>query len=441
MKKLIVIAAPSMVLIALLFSFISEKQPRLAQQSQTLQLPQPLPEVHFPDVSQQQLVSSIESYFNKALDRGQIVGASVAIVKCDSIIYVGGFGNRNARVKDTVNAATVFRIGSVSKGFAGILAGIHVEEGLINWQDKVVDHIPNFKLASTTKTRKVTLSHILSHTTGLPYHSFTNLIEDGLPLTTIAGRFNEVVPLQKVGTVYNYQNAVFALSGKIIEQATGKPLREVIKNRIFDPLQMTTASASYEALQQSDNVALPHQRIRRGWRPVAINKKYYNAIAAGGINASAIDMGKWMKFLLGNNPDVLMPGIMDQVFSPIIQVGGRRNYYQRWPGYSKSFYGLGWRVHTFTDSETGEPSTVVHHGGGVNNYRSEIAIYPNEDLGICVLFNSPNKMAKDCIPKIHKMIQDAMELPKYDYSKAPLIALQYPGNHYFTIKAPFLSVR
>ncbi len=429
MKKLLAIATPSMLLFALLLSFVSAKQPEekqqtIAKQVNHVQFPQPQPpEVHFTDLYKKRLEDAIQEYFNKAVDKNQIVGASVSIVKCDSIIYSGGFGNKNAALKDTVNDNTIFRIGSVSKGFAGILTGIHVQDGLINWQDKIIDHIPNFRLANKTQAQKVTLSHVLSHTSGLPYHSFTNLVEDGLSLTTIAGRFNEVLPLQEPGNFYNYQNAIFALSGEVIERVTGKSIKEVIQDRIFSPLQMETASASYEALEQSDNVAMPHQRIRRGWRPTRINKKYYNAVAAGGINASAIDMGKWMKFLLGNNPEVLMSGAMQEVFNPIVQVGGRRNYYQRWPGYKASFYGLGWRVHEFKDIETDEVNKVIHHGGGVNNYRSEIAIYPNEDLGICVLFNSPNKMAKDCIPKIREIIKEALDFDHKNYVAESLVIL------------------
>ncbi len=424
MKKLFLIPIPFILLFALLYALVPVKQPKVNLQASIVELPKPQPpEVHFSDRYKQRLATAVQEYFADALKKHEIVGASVAIVKCDSIIYAEGFGNKNASLKDTVDAKTVFRIGSVSKGFAGILTGIHVEEGLINWEDRIIDHIPNFKLASKINTNKITLSHVLSHTTGLPYHSFTNLIEDGLSLTTIAGRFNEVLPLQNPGNFYNYQNAVFALSGEIIERITNKPLKEVIQERIFNPLQMETASASYEALQQYDNVAMPHKRVRYGWSPMNINKKYYNAVAAGGINASAIDMGKWMKFLLGNNPSVLMPSTMDEVFSPIVQVGGRRSYYQRWPGYKASFYGLGWRVHEFEDFESGKVNKVIHHGGGVNNYRSEIAIYPNEDLGICILFNSPNKMAKDCIPKIHKIIQEIMAMPDYEFAQESLVSL------------------
>lgn len=415
-----------MLILALLFSYASANQSKETKPSQALLVSQPAPpEIYVQDIQKQKLIDAIQIYFNQALKDNEIVGASISIVKCDSIIYSEGFGHRNAKLKDTVNAETVFRIGSVSKGFAGILTGIHVQEGLINWEDKIIDHIPNFRLASKTTTNEVTLSNVLSHTAGLPYHSFTNLVEDGLDLTTIAGKFNEVLPIQEPGSVYNYQNAIFALSGEIMERVTGKTMKEIMKHRIFDPLQMHTASASYEALQACDNVAMPHQRKRRGWKTLPINKKYYNAVAAGGVNASAKDMGKWMKFLLGNNPDVLMPATIQDVFNPKIQVGGRRSYYQRWPGYESSYYGMGWRIHKFND-ETGELNTVIHHGGSVNNYRSEIAIYPNEDLGICVLFNSPNAMAKDCIPKIHEIIQNILNSSDHkvpEYIQESLVSL------------------
>ncbi|AXT61302.1 class A beta-lactamase-related serine hydrolase [Aquimarina sp. AD10] len=426
MKKYLAIVTPSMLLVVLLFSFISAKQPEHVkiEHAKKVQFPQPeSAEAYFPDIHKRRLTDAIKKYFDKAVKNKQIVGASVAIVKCDSIIYSGGFGHRNIALKNKVNSETVFRIGSVSKGFAGILAGIHVEDGLINWEDRIVDHIPSFKLANKTNTDQVTISNVLSHTSGLPYHSFTNLVEDGLSLSTIAGRFNEVLPLDKPGSIYNYQNAVFALSGEIIERKTGKLLKDIIQERIFNPLQMETASASYEALQESDNVALPHQKVRYGWRSKPINKKYYNAVAAGGVNASARDMGKWMKFLLGNNPEVLMPKVIEDVFTPVVQVGGRRNYYQRWPGYKASFYGMGWRIHEFKDDNTKGINKVIHHGGGVNNYRSEIALFPNEDLGICVLFNSPNKLAKNCIPELHKIIEEVLNIPTKEVFKTSLVAL------------------
>ncbi|MFD2563973.1 serine hydrolase domain-containing protein [Aquimarina rubra] len=417
MKKRFIIAPSMLFLIALLFPLIS------ANKIQAPELSKPLPKVQastdffknpISDMQKELLVEAIESYFDKALKQHKIVGAGVGIVKCDSVIYLGGFGKRNASLNDTINEETIFRIGSVSKGFAGVLSGMYVEEGLLNWEDKVNQYVPSFQLASKKWTDSVTLSHILSHSSGLPYHSFTNLVEDGVDLNTIAGQFRSIPTIDKPGKIYSYQNAVFALSGEMIEKVTGKSYGEAIAEKIFKPLKMTTASTDYNSLKESSNVAMPHRKYGRRWKSLKINQKYYNAIPAGGVNASVTDMAKWMRFLLGHNPNVMSADGLKNVFNPVINLPGRSKYYQRWEGHQGSHYAHGWRIHDFKDRNTGESNRMIHHGGHVNSYRSEIAIFPQEDLGITILFNSPTKLARTVIPDLHKIVKQVMEMPEQE---------------------------
>jgi beta-lactamase class C len=77
-------------------------------------------------------------------------------------------------------------------------------------------------------------------------------------------------------------------------------------------------------------------------------------------------------------------------------------YYQRWPGHLSSYYGFGWRIHKFKENST--LKTMVHHGGSVNSYRNEIAVYPDDDLGICVLLNSNSKISQTVIPDLYKIV-------------------------------------
>lgn len=410
MKKLLIIAIPMAVIIFVLFSFSRNESGTLKKSpvNKTVVKISNIESSEEMSAKLQLLEHKINAYFKQGISDKDLVGAAVAIVKCDSIIYTGGFGDRSSGSQNSIDSKTIFRIGSLSKGFAGILTGIHVQEGLLNWEDKVKDYVPNFQMSNEQITNEVTLSHVLSHTTGLPYHSFTNLVEAGVPLSKIAGRFKEVYPIYHPGKIYSYQNAVFALSGKIIEQVTSHALAEVIHEKIFDPLHMNTASASFEALKDADNIAVPHRKSRGRWKPVKLNHKYYQAISAGGVNASVTDMAKWMKFLLGSNPEVLHPKMINRVFNPVIEIGGRSKYYQRWKGHLKSYYALGWRVHTFKEKASEKPKIMVHHGGSVNNYRSEIAIFPEEDLGICILFNSPTSYAKEAIPKISEIYAEVM---------------------------------
>jgi len=305
----------------------------------------------------------------------------------------------------------VFRLGSISKGFAGVLSANFKSEGQLDWQDKVSDFVPGFKLGDKNNTDKITLANILSHTAGTPYHSFTDLIEAGLPLTDIAKRFSTVKPISKPGSAYSYQNAMFALSSEIMRKATGVEMTTSLNKKFFKPLGMCNTSMDRETLVHSTNIAMPHVKSKYGFRTIRLNNNYFNAVAAGGISSSAKDMGKWMRFLLGHNPEIMNSSALHEVFNPYIEIRGGSKYYQHWPGHVSSYYGFGWRIHKFLEDK--EEKVVWHHGGSVNDYRNEIALYPEADLGICVLLNSNSKLAKTVIPDLYKIVNDIYSQPSH----------------------------
>lgn len=356
------------------------------------------------EIRKQKLRLALEDYFEKAIANGQMVGAGVSIVKGDSIVISEGFGKRNVNKSEPVNGETIFRLGSLSKGFAGVLMADLADEGTFDFDDKVVDYIPEFQFGSIENTQKVRLSHILSHTAGTPYHSFTNLVEAGLSMQSIAARFKEVKPNNFPGMQYSYQNAMFALSQEVVRKSTGKDTKTLLRNRFFRPLGMHTVSMNHIDLMKQENIAIPHHKKRRGWRIIPLRNRYYNAVAAGGINASSLDMAKWMRFLLGHNPEVMQSSVLNEVFEPFISINNNRKYYQRWPGHVQSSYGFGWRVHEFQREGSSKTTTVWHHGGSVNSFRNEIALFPDSDLGICVLLNSNSKLAKTVIPDLRQIV-------------------------------------
>ncbi|MBD0832768.1 serine hydrolase domain-containing protein [Aestuariibaculum sediminum] len=360
---------------------------------------------------QADLQNAVSNYFQKAIAKGDIIGAGVSIVKGDSIVISEGFGKKHAKHNDDVDNETIFRLGSLSKGFAGILAASFEDEGLLHWEDRISDYIPEFQLGDKNNTDKITLANLLSHTSGTPYHSFTNLVEAGLPLMEIANRFKEVTPVSTPGSMYSYQNAMFALCGEVIRKETGQDITSALINRFFKPLGMHSICMDHETLTHSDNVAFPHIKRTRGWKPIKLTNKYYNAIAAGGINASALDMAKWMRFLLGHNPEIMDKNALFDAFNPFVEIGGRSKYYQRWPGHLKSYYGFGWRIHKYAEKNTKQEKTIIHHGGSVNNFRNEIALFPEDDLGICVLLNSHSRIASNVIPELKEIVLKVYQKP------------------------------
>ena len=384
-------------------------------------------QVHLYKVRQEELRTTLKAYFDKAIASGDIVGAGVSIVRGDSIVISDGFGKRNINLTDGVDGETVFRLGSLSKGFAGVLAADLKSEGILDWDYIISDYITDFQLGEKNNTDKITLANILSHTAGTPYHSYTNLVEAGLPLSAIAKRFREVTPISEPGRMYSYQNAIFALCGELMHKVTGKDIRTSMTNRFFNPLGMCTANMDYEILEQAENVALPHAQRRNSWKTLPLSNNYYNAIAAGGINASALDMAKWMRFLLGHNPELMDKAAIGETFNPFIEIKGRTKYYQRWPGHLSSYYGFGWRIHKFMEDDCNEEKIIWHHGGSVNDYRNEIAVYPEADLGICVLLNSNSKLAQTVIPDLYEIIKEIYDSPA---SKIPQVAVQISSTSF-----------
>jgi beta-lactamase class C len=372
------------------------------------------------ELRKETLRNTLAVYFRKAIATGDIVGAGVSIVKGGEILFADGFGRRNAEEADKVDGETIFRLGSLSKGFTGVLAASLRQEGGLDWEDKVTDYIPGFKLGDPANTGRITLAHLLSHTSGAPYHSYTNLVEAGLPIAEIATKFDQVQPISKPGEVYSYQNALFALSGEIIRKSSGEDVARAFKNRLFNPLEMCSTTMDHESLMAAENTALPHYRSRRGWRPKKLVDNYYNAIPAGGINASSADMGRWMRFLLGHNPEVMPRRAIEEAFIPFVEIPGRSKYYQRWPGHLSSHYGFGWRIHKFRQEGQREAKTIWHHGGSVNDFRNEIALFPEADLGICVLLNSNSRLSRNVIPDLYRIVQEV-------YDENPTAIAQHIG--------------
>jgi beta-lactamase class C len=105
---------------------------------------------------------------------------------------------------------------------------------------------------------------------------------------------------------------------------------------------------------------------------------------------------------------------LEKAFSPVIEIKGRSKYYQRWPGHRSSHYGLGWRIHKYVDEGSDQEKTIWHHGGSINSYRNEIAVYPDADIGICVLLNNHSRLAKTVVPDLYKIMQRVYQMTATD---------------------------
>jgi beta-lactamase class C len=372
-------------LVALLMAACTQTDPKLPYGASLRPTPPPL------DPELEAFLKDYHAFFRDSMILTGTPGAAVVIVKDSQVVFIKGYGVRSEDTKLPVDEHTVFRIGSLSKGFAGVLTSLLETENKLQWYDAVHDYIPNFTLSNPEQAGRVQVKHLLTQTTGLPYHSFSNLIEQGFSKEHILAQFPLARLAGKEGEHFSYQNAAFCLIEPILEQVSGKPYNELIAERIFQPLGMADASCSYEGIANLTNHAKPHRHVAYGWAADSINHRYYNFPAAGGVNASATDMGEWLVALLGHKPHALPTRALNRVFEPAIGTGLERPVLRGYVDRDSAYYGMGWRVlHHWGD-------TLVYHAGFVNNYHAEIAMDRRDGIGICVMFNAPSPLAGECI--------------------------------------------
>lgn len=328
------------------------------------------------------VLEEFNAILEEALVTWRIPGFAVAVVSGNDIVFLKGFGVREAGKQARVNTHTLFRLASVSKGFASTLAGILVDEGILGWDDKAAWYLPGLSLKDSTHTASLSLRHILSHTSGLMPHAYTDMIEAGAPYERLVRELDQVSIIGQPGSCYGYQNVVFSLIGDIIEAVTGETYEDLLEERIFTPLGMADANLGWEAYASSPNRVCPH--VRRGWdySPTRDRKAFYSVPPAAGVNASIADMALWLRAQMGAQPGVIHPGILEEIQRPHIRTRQELRRF-RWRGRVKdAHYGLGWRIFKYGSH------TVIHHSGGIRGYMAEMSFIPQRKIGIAILFNA-----------------------------------------------------
>lgn len=334
-------------------------------------------------------------------DEKGIPGAALAIVSREGIMYLQTWGKKDVADASPVTTDSIFRIASMSKTFAGTAAAMVVHDNQQSWDTKVSDLFPQIQIGTKSSSRDITLKHLVSHSTGLMPHSYSNMLDDGVAFEMIRERFNQIPTVCSPGECYGYQNVIFSLIADVVEASTGSSYERYIEEEIFRPLGMQTASVGMDPFLGNPDSTSPHRLVRGSWRTTTTNPAYYTVAPASGINASIFDMTMWVRANLGAFPEVFSPAFLDDVHTPIIPTP-YGNYFNRWNGLDNAYYATGWRVFDFDGLK------VVHHGGGVRGFRSEMAFVPEANVGVILLFNAESNLANDVVPTFLDNLTDSI---------------------------------
>jgi len=355
-------------------------------------------ELHIP-TGFQPVLDSFEVEVNRLMRYSSTPGAAVAIVKDSNLVYLKGFGLKTQGVQDSIDVHTVFRLASVSKCFAGLLTGLLVSDSILTIDAPIARYWPEFSIKDKAGKSGLTLQHVLSHTTGFPYHAYTNLVEAGLSFDRLMEELQQVKATYPPGKEYTYQNVAFSISGKVIEKMTHQSYQQQLKDKIFRPLGMVDASVSYQEIKERSNRASPHLILNGKGYPTPIHSSYYNVAPAGGVNASIYDMAHWMIAMLGYRKDVVPLKTLDLLYTPIIKTPVKNGNYRKYKKVNASYYGLGFRILCYAQD------TLIYHGGYVNHFRSEVALNKRTGMGICILSNAPGRITDEGIPLFFNLLE------------------------------------
>lgn len=338
-------------------------------------------------------VAMFEAMAQQIVAGQRVPGMAMAIVHNGQVLSARGYGITDVSDAEPVDAHTVFRLASLSKAFAASMTGLLVNGGTLRWDSKLTDYVPDFQLGRPGAAQQITVADILSHRVGLGNNAYDNDLERYVPYRELTHKLANAPMKCAPGTCYAYQNVAFSLIGDIVFAATGDFYSQEVQRRLLKPLGMNDASLGLEGIESSARWAKPHVRGRGGWVSVMPKPTYYEVAPAAGVNASASDMAQWLLAHTGHRPDVLPAPLLATLHEPLVDTPYQtRSSAWRRARLDSAGYALGWRVYDYSGHR------LVYHAGAVQGYRGMVALLPESDLGIAVMWNGESTLPSGMLP-------------------------------------------
>lgn len=343
---------------------------------------------------------SFEKEAKKVIEQEQIPGVSLALGESGLNVYEKAFGYRHVAKKLSPDMETIFGIASMSKSFTCVAIMQLQEKGRLSVHDPITKYLPEFQTPKSEYTNKITIHHLMTHTSGIPplkTHVLArkrsieqdpsakdyglNLVDnDGGPIDT----FDELIGymskaqyefLGKPGTEFCYNNDTYGLLGVIIERVSGLTYEQYLKEYIFKPCGMMRSFVLLDELERLDNVTELYVK-RKSDAKVYAAPLWWDAPAmraAGYIKSTANDILKYLYTFITEDESkkLLSDESIDEMFKSHVEFE---------PG---KYYGYGFRI--IPDYIKG--CTLINHGGGLKAVSSLMCIIPEKKLTGVILTN------------------------------------------------------
>ena len=337
-------------------------------------------------------LAGFDAYVENVRKTFDVPGIAVAIVKDGEIVLERGYGVREMGKPDKVDARTLFAIASNTKAFTSASLSMLADEGKLSLDDRVVDHLPWFRMSDAYVTNEMRIRDLLVHRSGLGLGAGDLLYWPGTDYSTeeVARRLRNVPLTGKFRGQYAYDNILYGVAQLVVEKASGMSYEKFLRTRIFQPLGMDDTRFNSDFLKASDNVATGHAKADFKDLQPAPRMSWGNVSGAGGIYSSVHDMSKWMRMQLAGGTYTDKDGKTQRLFS-------EKRQQEMWsivtpmnigkpavpalaaatPNFAG--YGEGWNLTDYRGHK------LVWHTGGWPGMVSRLTLVPDQKVGVIVL--------------------------------------------------------
>jgi CubicO group peptidase (beta-lactamase class C family) len=329
-------------------------------------------------------IELLKEFITTAQKQLGIPGVAISLFEGGKVVFEGGFGVRELGKPRPVDADTLFLAASNTKGMTTLMLAKLVDEGKLAWDMPVTKVYPSFKLGDAETTSHVLIKHLVCACTGLPRQDLEWLFEykSATPKTEI-DLLGTMQPTTRFGETYQYSNLLASVAGFVgghvlyPDRELGQAYDEAMRTRVFEPLGMKTSTFDF-ARAVRGNYASPHGVDVDGKSSLSrmdLNHAVIPLRPAGGVWTSAHELMKYVALELarGELPDGKRYISAENILArriPQVAIG------------EDGSYGMGLLV----DKTWGVP--VVHHGGSLFGYKSDLLFLPEQGIGAVILTNS-----------------------------------------------------
>jgi len=317
----------------------------------------------------------------------QIPGLAALVVKDGKVVFQKAYGIKDIDTKKAVDDNTLFNMASTTKAMIAISIGILVDRGKVNWDDKVQDHLPNFKLSDAYIAKDARVIDLLTHNLGIGNADLLWVL-DSISTKETLSKFKYANATYPLRGGFTYQNIMYAAAGELIEAVSGKPWTTFVEENIFKPLDMTRSVTKSVDILKKGNITTPHYNdIEDGL--VKVGYTFSDQIGAAGMIWSSIsDISHYLKFLVDDGVyhgvTLIQPATFKYLFKPHSFVSEREFYpTQKLTKPNWTTYGLGWFQHDYRgdklDFHTGSLAGLVAIAGIMHKHNVAVYVFANLD--------------------------------------------------------------